>query len=281
VNRLKSSTLLIAATTFVLLTAWPTHASAQRRGYVRGHATRSVVVVGGGFYPRFFYYDPLFYDPWYQWRPYGPYGPYGPYRGYGYGRFDEFAADVRVDVSPREAEVFVDGYNAGVVDDFDGVFQRLRLSPGAHEITIYLKGYRTIRQSRYFRPGSNEKIRATLEPLTPGETAEAPPQPSAAAAERQGPPMRRYEPDRPAERAPEAAPARFGTLSLRVLPGDADLLVDGEKWPTPAGQDRTSIKLPEGRHRIEIQKEGFAKYVEEILIRRDQTLTLNVSLVRR
>ncbi|HYN06734.1 MAG TPA: PEGA domain-containing protein [Vicinamibacterales bacterium] len=271
-------TALVAATAFVLVTAWPTHASAQRRGHARGPAVRSVVFVGGGFYPRFFYYDPLFYDPWYQWRPYGP---SGPYRGYGYGRFDAFSSDVRVDVAPRDAEVFVDGYSAGIVDDFDGIFQRLRVSPGAHEITIYLAGYRTIRQHRYFRPGPNDKIRATMEPLASGETAEAPPQPSAAPTDRQGAPPRRYEPDRAPERAPETAPARFGTLSLRVLPGDADLLVDGEKWLTPAGQDRTAIKLPEGRHRIEIQKEGFARYVEEILIRRDQTLTLNVSLVRR
>jgi hypothetical protein len=268
--------LLVVATAFVLVTAWPAHASAQRR-HVRGPAVRSVVVVGGGFYPRFFYYDTGFYDPWFQWRPYGPYGPYG---GYGYGRFD-YSADLRVDVTPREAEVFVDGYSAGVVDDFDGVFQRLRVAPGAHEITIYLKGYRTMRVNRYFRPGPNDRIRGTLEPLAAGETAEAPPQPSAIPAERPGVPPRRYEPDREPQGPPATAPARFGTLSLRVLPGDAELLVDGEKWPTPAGQNRTAIKLPEGRHRIEIQKEGFAKYTEEILIRRDQTLTLNVSLVRR
>jgi PEGA domain-containing protein len=287
VLRLKSSAPVVAATAFVLMTAWPSHANAQRHGHVHGPGGRSVVFVGGGFYPSFFYYDSL----WYPWRPYGPYGPYGwygaygpygPYGyGYGYGRYDGFSSDLRVEVSPREAEVFVDGYSAGVVDDFDGVLQRLRVAPGAHEITIYLAGYRTIRVNRYFRPGGNDKIRAAMEPLAPGETAEAPPQPSAAPVDRQGPPARRYEPERPAERAPEPAPARFGTLALRVLPGDAELLVDGEKWATPAGQDRTLIKLPEGRHRIEIQKDGYAKYVEEILIRRDQTLTLNVSLVRR
>ena len=66
-----------------------------------------------------------------------------------------------------------------------------------------------------------------------------------------------------------------------MLPGDAELSIDGEKWPAPAGQDRTAIRLPEGRHRIEIQKDGYARYVEEVLVRRDQTLTLNVSLIRR
>ncbi len=281
--RVKSSgSILVAVTAFLVMMAWPSQASAQRRGHVRGPGVRSVVFVGGGFgYPRFF-----LYDPWYQpWRPYGPYGPYGPYRGYGYGYgpFDDLASSIRLDVEPRDAEVFVDGYAAGTVDDFDGIFQRLYVRPGGHEITIYLKGYRTIREQRYFRPGSNEKLRATMETLAAGETAEAPPQPSTAPVDRQaGPPPRRYEPsDRAPERAPETAPARFGTLALRVLPGDAELIVDGEKWTTPAGEDRTAIRLPEGRHRIEIQKDGYAKYVEEILIRRDQTLSLNVSLVRR
>ena len=89
---------------------------------------------------------------------------------------------------------------------------------------------------------------------------------------------RRYEPESTPAREAEAAPARFGTLSLRVLPGDAELIVDGERWPAAAGQELIAIRLPEGRHRIEIQKAGYARYVEEILIRRDQTLTLNVSL---
>jgi hypothetical protein len=122
-----------------------------------------------------------------------------------------------------------------------------------------------------------------MEPLASGETAEAPPQPSQPPPDRQGPPARRYDPERGRERAPapETATARFGTLALRVLPGDAELTIDGEKWQAAAGETRMAIKLPEGRHRIEIQKEGFAKYVEEVLIRRDQTLTLNVSLVKR
>ena len=110
--RLKSSAPHVAATAFVLMTAWPSHANAQRHGHVHGPGGRSVVFVGGGFYPSFFYYDSL----WYPWRPYGPYGPYGwygaygpygPY-GYGYGRYDGFSSDLRVEVSPREAEVFVE-----------------------------------------------------------------------------------------------------------------------------------------------------------------------------
>ncbi len=37
---------------------------------------------------------------------------------------------------PRDAEVYVDGYYAGIVDDFDGFFQRLTLEVGPHEIEV-------------------------------------------------------------------------------------------------------------------------------------------------
>jgi hypothetical protein len=42
----------------------------------------------------------------------------------------------QLQVTPRETEVFVDGYFAGKVDDFDGRFQRLHVQPGEHELTV-------------------------------------------------------------------------------------------------------------------------------------------------
>jgi hypothetical protein len=38
---------------------------------------------------------------------------------------------------PEEAAVYVDGFYAGIVDDFDGVFQKLLLPPGDHTIVLY------------------------------------------------------------------------------------------------------------------------------------------------
>jgi hypothetical protein len=189
------------------------------------------------------------------------------------------SASVRLDVTPRNAEVFVDGYSAGVVDDFDGVFQRLRLRPGEHTIVVYLPGHRTVRHDLYLNPGSDQKIRHEMEPLAPGETAELPPPPAPRRDDRDRPPPRQRpipDPGRVARPEREA----FGTLSLRVEPDTAEIFVDGERWNAPAGQEAFSIRLPEGRHRIEIRKEGFARYVEEILIRTNRTLTLNVSLKR-
>jgi hypothetical protein len=264
-----SRALLIALTGVVLLTALPSQADAQHRRRVRA----SVVFFGGFGFPH-----PLLYDGWYDYRyAYQWRRPYPPY-GYPYGRL-EYPSSVRLAISPRHAEVFVDGYLAGVVDDFDGIFQRLRVSPGAHELVVYLDGYRTIRLSRYFNAGSDLAIRETMERLAPGETSEPPPAPGPppAAPERARP----QRPTVPEPRQVEPESARFGTLSLRVQPADAEILVDGERWSTPAGEERVAIRLPEGRHRIEIRKDGFATYTEDVLVRPDRTLTLNVSLVRK
>ena len=256
----------------------PVAAEAQRRAVARGTpprhpgVVRQVVVVRGVSYPRY-----VFFDPWSPYaRPYGrlrswyqypgPYpGPYGPY-----GRYD-FSGSVRIQVTPSHAQVFVDGYYAGEVDDFDGVFQRLRVRPGGREIAIYLEGHRTMRRAIYVRPGETEHIRGALEPLGPGETSELPE------------PGESPEVDAPRQGAAEPPPqpaAWFGTLLLRVQPADAEILVDGETWTATDRQDRMAIRLPEGRHRVEVRRDGYARYVEDVLIRRGATLTLNVSLTR-
>jgi hypothetical protein len=117
-----------------------TGTAVQRRD---GDHGGTVVVGGGGRYYGGFYpwgwgglglggYYGL-YDPW----GYGWYDPYPPAAGYGY--YADGA--LKLKVSPRQAEVYVDGYFAGAVDDYDGMFQSLRLEPGPHRIEIRLDGY--------------------------------------------------------------------------------------------------------------------------------------------
>src|SRR5262249_1683498 len=99
-----------------------------------------------------------------------------------------------------------------------------------------------------------------------------------------GPTGRRApQPPLPPPPPPSAAPragsaAGFGTLAVRVQPGDAEILVDGEKWRSPEGQDRLVIDLPEGRHSVEIHKSGYRTYVTDIDVHRGETTPLNVSL---
>ena len=125
------------------------------------------VIIGGGYF-----HTPFFYDPF--WGPYG-YG-YGPYAYGNYGGRAE--SDVRVEVIPKQAEVYVDGYYAGLADDFDGAFKHLHTTPGGHAITLHLEGYRTVTQNIYVPPETTFKLRDTMERLGTGQTSEQPPLPS-------------------------------------------------------------------------------------------------------
>ena len=95
-----------------------------------------------------FGYRPYGYRPgWslglYFGAPYSGYGyGYGPSAGYGYYSIVPGRAygAVRIVDAPRDAQVLVDGYYAGVVDDYDGVFQHLNLEAGSHRIEIQWPG---------------------------------------------------------------------------------------------------------------------------------------------
>ena len=75
-----------------------------------------------------------------------------------------------------------------------------------------------------------------------------------------------------------ATAANFGRLTLRVMPSEPAMLLHGEAWERPQGDDRFSINLTAGLHRIEIRKQGYASYVRSIDVPRGQTITLNVAL---
>jgi hypothetical protein len=92
------------------------------------------------------------YPASYRYGYFHGHGYYFPRYYYDYDAYPTHAS-MRVLVQPAEAEVYVDGYYAGIVDDFDGLFQRLHLTPGRHEITLRLDGFRTWRAEVYAEPG--------------------------------------------------------------------------------------------------------------------------------
>jgi hypothetical protein len=246
--------------------------------------------VSAGYYGYPFWYGfgwygyPYLYGSW-GW-PYGPYPSYYPYWGYDPG------AGLRLEVTPKDAEVYVNGYLAGIVDDFDGTFQRLRLPPGGHELTLYHDGFKTVHQSLHLSAGSTFKVKYKMEPLAPGEVTEGrptpPPQPPSdeGQAGPAGPPEGRPSPPAPPRR-PSPPPSRntaasgYSTIAIRVQPVDAIVLIDGERWDTSPGQDRLVVDVAEGTHRIEIRKEGFDTYSTEITTARGETVPINVSLRSR
>lgn len=268
----------------------PAEALAQRRAVVRP-AVRPVVVVAARprpvFLPPFYLYGghPGWYRTgygWYGWSPYGYYAQPFPYRHYYY----DYSGAARILVQPNHAEVFIDGYFVGIVDDFDGWSQRLRVAPGERELAIHLDGYRTFRQKVLFRPGATLRIEHVMEPLQAGEAAEARPAPTPAPAPSVQPPMRQgYPVPSPRRGAPRPPPVTgesqvYGALAIRVQPADAEVIVNGERWESPEAGDLT-LQLSEGTHRVEVRQDGFRTYEADVNVRRGETTTLNVSLSRQ
>jgi hypothetical protein len=230
------------------------------------------------------YFGPYFYNPWF----YSSFWWYPPY-GYPY-YWGATGANIKVQVQPKSAEVYVDGHLDGIVDQFDGMFQNLVVDPGSHDITIYLEGYKSIVQKMYLSIGSSYKIKGTLEKLAPGE----PNEPRPAPAPDPQPAQFQYQPP-PAYAAPVAPQAyapppdpgaqmnpdsRFGQIAIRVQPADAEVFIDGEPWKAPQGAERLVVHLNAGTHRVEIKKEGFDPFVTAFEIRRGEVTVLNVSLAK-
>jgi hypothetical protein len=125
-----------------------------------------------GYYPRGYRVYPYAYRyPAYGYGGFG-YGGYG--YGYGYGAPGYFVpvpgrvyGGVRIDLPYRDAEVYADGYFAGTVDDFDGVFQQLSLEPGPHRIEVRAPGFEPISFEVNVLPGQTITYRAPMRRFEP------------------------------------------------------------------------------------------------------------------
>jgi hypothetical protein len=105
----------------------------------------------GAFGLGFFYYDP------YVWAPTWYYNGYNYGYGYGYP-----VGEIRLQVRPNNAEVYVDGYYAGLVDDFDGSTQGLRLEEGTYHIEIVADGFEPIEFDAQIQPGRKINYRGDM-----------------------------------------------------------------------------------------------------------------------
>jgi hypothetical protein len=114
----------------------------------------SAAVIGHGYLPS---------------RPFVPYyGFYGPSLGWGFesGPFwygpgwaypyevppDAQTGGLRLEITPKTAEVYVDGFYAGVVDDFKGHFHHLDMIPGEHHIVVRAPLFRPLAFDTYVEP---------------------------------------------------------------------------------------------------------------------------------
>jgi hypothetical protein len=69
------------------------------------------------------------------------------------------------DITPGNAQIYIDGLFAGVVDDFDDTSTPLLLAPGGHYVEIRLAGYRTATFDVTVVPGEVTPYQGTLDRL--------------------------------------------------------------------------------------------------------------------
>ena len=178
--------------------------------------------------------------------------------------------------SRRAADLFAaSAVNGGTLPSGDGVFQRLRLPPGEHEIELYLEGHESIREMLYLVPGETYKIQHEMQLLSEGVTQAPRPEPLETPV---APPF-------PARGGRGAAPPgvvaeRFGTLAVRIQPADAEVLIDGERRHGFEGADRLVVELGAGLHVVEVRRDGYRPYRTDVDVRDGDTTLLNVSLPR-
>jgi len=240
---------------------------------------------GPGFRTGFGYGYPSLYG--YSYYPY--YGGYG--HGYGYYGArgyvtppDTETVGLRIMIEPREARVYVDGAYAGEVDDFDGMFQRLYLEPGEHELAFELEGYRSYVLILDVAPGASLKVRHSMqegggEPVVDDRTGgralrrEAR---SSARAPRAPEERELSERDAPYERSETAhSPAQ---LRLDVTPKDASVYVDGEFRGTAGLLTARPLELEAGTHRVEIVRPGLRGVSREVTLESGESQELSAAL---
>ena len=249
---------------------------------------------GGGYYPGYPSYPGWgggYYPPyWSSWWPYGSLGWYGGYYGgyYGYPwgwggggtvyhRIEQESGAVRVLVDPSEARVYVDGYYAGTVDDFDGLFQRLNVSSGRHEIALKLEGYKTHRVKLYVAPDSTLKLHYELEKGV-GESFEDLSKDAPESEARRDEEQERRWAENEARAEKDELTAMGGRLELSIRPEDASVYVDGAF--RGSAREASTLRLAPGRHRIEVVRPGYKTLEKEVDVAPGQTTEVKVELER-
>jgi PEGA domain len=131
-------------------------------GWIYGTAGSTALGLGyAGYWPYYTGYGYSGPAPYYGYAP--GYSDYSNYYTAPRSTFDTGA--VRLRVQPRDAQVFVDGRYAGLVNDFDGVFQELRLSQGSHRIEVRKPGFESAVFDVHIQPGRTIDLRQDLRPI--------------------------------------------------------------------------------------------------------------------
>ena len=204
--------------------------------------------------------------PWggYPWYPY----PWG--WGWGYPLPESIVAEwatssIKLDVTPKDAALYVDRYYAGTVDDFSGFFRQLTLPAGPHVVEIRKSGYHTLVIEVDLQPGQTITYKRTMEPVEPsvGASAEAP-----------------LPPTEPPAGDPEQFIQIPGDVRFDVTPKDAEVYADGYYAGIAADFSGSSqhLVLTPGQHHIQLRARGYETVEFDVMIQPGQTIDYRTSL---
>lgn len=136
------------------------------RGGPPGPGFQQPVLLPGGFvYPNLWYGAFFPYVPKHHRRHKDAFFPYVPQP---YSRPKPMVllpGSLQLNTAPGTAQVYVDGFYVGIVDDFGVSGRRLNLEPGSHRILLRASGYYDLAFDVYIEPGRTIVYRGDLEPL--------------------------------------------------------------------------------------------------------------------
>ena len=223
---------------------------------------------------------PFFFPPpgidlggygWYGYPyPYG-YDPYPyPYPAPWYVESGASGSgEVRLDVSQKDATVYVDGFYVGVVDDFNGIFHHLKLTAGPQRIEIRKPGYETLVLDVNAQPNQTITYRDVMQPAAADVNNTASP---ATAAAPPAADTTRPMPGAPLPRMVVGAP---GEVLFEVSPKEAQVYVDGFYVGTIDNFNGRSqrLTLPPGPHHLVMRATGYEDLEVDMNIQPRQTMT--------
>jgi hypothetical protein len=88
----------------------------------------------------------------------------------------KITAEIKLDVKPNRAAVFVDGVYVGHIAEFEGIGKALLVAPGKHKITISLPGYQNFETEIDLVANQKSAIKTEMVKGGPVEGTSLPPQ---------------------------------------------------------------------------------------------------------
>ncbi len=235
------------------------------------------------------------YPGWGGYGGYGGYGWYGPPGGWGYNAVYPSPGATHgaldLDVSPEQAQIYVDGELVGIADDFDGYPDYLWLEKGTYDVVIFAPGYQTISRQYSIYAGLVIDVEDSM---VPGQET-LPQDLKARSTEHRDERLRRdreneeappaIEGRRPraqAENAPDRLDARGepGRLVLHVVPDDASVYLDGRFLGTgrEMARLRSGLIIDPGEHRLEVVRPGRQNGNETFSVGAGEEVRLDIEL---